>query len=56
MDRLFGVTMAERGVSQLVSVTLAEAEKQSTPPSGESDLRKSRSSPASDLRTRIRAT
>ncbi|MBN9545096.1 MAG: chromosome segregation protein SMC [Alphaproteobacteria bacterium] len=27
MDRLFGVTMAERGVSQLVSVTLAEAEK-----------------------------
>ncbi len=28
MDRLFGVTMAERGVSQLVSVTLAEAEKQ----------------------------
>ena len=27
MDRLFGVTMAERGVSQLVSVSLAEAEK-----------------------------
>ena len=27
MDRLFGVTMAERGVSQLVSVTLADAEK-----------------------------
>ncbi len=27
MNRLFGVTMAERGVSQLVSVTLAEAEK-----------------------------
>ena len=27
MDRLFGVTMAERGISQLVSVTLAEAEK-----------------------------
>jgi len=27
MDRLFGVTMAERGVSQLVSVNLAEAEK-----------------------------
>ena len=27
MDRLFGVTMSERGVSQLVSVTLAEAEK-----------------------------
>jgi chromosome segregation protein len=27
MDRLFGVTMAERGVSQLVSVTLAEAER-----------------------------
>ena len=27
MHRLFGVTMAERGVSQLVSVTLAEAEK-----------------------------
>ena len=26
MDRLFGVTMAERGVSQLVSVDLAEAE------------------------------
>jgi chromosome segregation protein len=26
VDRLFGVTMAERGVSQLVSVTLAEAE------------------------------
>ena len=27
MDRLFGVTMAERGVSQLVSVDLAEAVK-----------------------------
>ena len=27
MNRLFGVTMAERGVSQLVSVDLAEAEK-----------------------------
>ena len=27
MHRLFGVTMAERGISQLVSVTLAEAEK-----------------------------
>src|SRR4029077_11031383 len=27
MHRLSGVTMAERGVSQLVSVTLAEAEK-----------------------------
>ena len=27
MDRLFGVTMAERGISQLVSVTLADAEK-----------------------------
>jgi len=27
MNRLFGVTMAERGVSQLVSVSLAEAEK-----------------------------
>ncbi|MBA2590604.1 MAG: chromosome segregation protein SMC [Alphaproteobacteria bacterium] len=27
MDRLFGVTMAERGVSQLVSVSLDEAEK-----------------------------
>jgi chromosome segregation protein len=27
MDRLFGVTMAERGISQLVSVNLAEAEK-----------------------------
>ncbi len=27
MDRLFGVTMAERGVSQLVSVELAEAER-----------------------------
>jgi chromosome segregation protein len=26
MHRLFGVTMAERGVSQLVSVTLADAE------------------------------
>ena len=26
MDRLFGVTMAERGVSQLVSVELAEVE------------------------------
>ena len=25
MNRLFGVTMAERGVSQLVSVSLAEA-------------------------------
>jgi chromosome segregation protein len=27
MDRLFGVTMAERGISQLVSVTLADVEK-----------------------------
>jgi chromosome segregation protein len=27
MDRLFGVTMAERGVSQVVSVDLAEAER-----------------------------
>jgi chromosome segregation protein len=27
MDRLFGVTMAERGVSQIVSVDLALAEK-----------------------------
>ena len=27
MDRLFGVTMAERGVSQLVSVSLSEAEQ-----------------------------
>ena len=27
MDRLYGVTMVERGVSQLVSVDLAEAEK-----------------------------
>jgi chromosome segregation protein len=27
MDRLFGVTMAERGISQLVSVSLSEAEK-----------------------------
>jgi chromosome segregation protein len=27
MDRLFGVTMAERGISQLVSVALADAEK-----------------------------
>ena len=27
MDRLFGVTMAERGVSQLVSVDLSEAER-----------------------------
>jgi chromosome segregation protein len=26
MHRLFGVTMAERGVSQIVSVALAEAE------------------------------
>jgi chromosome segregation protein len=26
MDRLFGVTMVERGVSQLVSVDLAAAE------------------------------
>ena len=26
MDRLFGVTMAEKGVSQLVSVDLAKAE------------------------------
>jgi len=26
MDRLFGVTMGERGVSQLVSVTLKTAE------------------------------
>jgi chromosome segregation protein len=27
MDRLFGVTMAEKGVSQLVSIDLGEAEK-----------------------------
>jgi chromosome segregation protein len=27
LDRLFGVTMAERGVSQIVSVQLAEAER-----------------------------
>ena len=27
MDRLFGVTMTERGVSQLVSVSLSEAER-----------------------------
>ena len=27
MDRLFGVTMAERGVSQIVSVDLAQAER-----------------------------
>ena len=27
MDRLFGVTMAEKGVSQLVSVELAEAQE-----------------------------
>jgi len=27
MDRLFGVTMVERGVSQLVSVDLARAER-----------------------------
>ena len=27
MDRLFGVTMAERGVSQLVSVDLSQAER-----------------------------
>ena len=27
MDRLFGVTMAERGVSQLVSVDLTQAEE-----------------------------
>jgi|TARA_B100001115_G_C15468275_1_gene220826 chromosome segregation protein len=27
MDRLFGVTMAEQGVSQLVSVNLEGAEK-----------------------------
>ncbi len=27
MDRLFGVTMAERGISQLVSVDLQEAER-----------------------------
>jgi chromosome segregation protein len=27
MDRLFGVTMVERGVSQLVSVSLKEAER-----------------------------
>ncbi|MEM1103042.1 MAG: hypothetical protein AAGH48_02940, partial [Pseudomonadota bacterium] len=27
MDRLFGVTMAERGVSQLVSVDLTAAER-----------------------------
>ena len=27
MDRLFGVTMAERGVSQLVSVDLTQAER-----------------------------
>jgi chromosome segregation protein len=27
MDRLYGVTMAERGVSQLVSVNLQEADR-----------------------------
>jgi chromosome segregation protein len=27
MDRLFGVTVAERGVSQIVSLQLAEAER-----------------------------
>jgi chromosome segregation protein len=27
MDRLYGVTMAERGVSQLVSVDLSDAEE-----------------------------
>ena len=27
MNRLFGVTMAERGVSQMVSVNLEEAER-----------------------------
>jgi chromosome segregation protein len=27
MDRLFGVTMAERGVSQLVSVDLQQAQE-----------------------------
>jgi chromosome segregation protein len=27
MDRLYGVTMAERGVSQIVSVELGEAER-----------------------------
>jgi chromosome segregation protein len=27
MDRLFGVTMAERGISQLVSVDLQAAER-----------------------------
>jgi chromosome segregation protein len=27
MDRLFGVTMAERGISRLVSVSLSEAEQ-----------------------------
>jgi chromosome segregation protein len=27
MNRLFGVTMAERGVSQLVSVNLEQAER-----------------------------
>jgi chromosome segregation protein len=27
MDRLFGVTMGEKGVSQLVSVNLNEAER-----------------------------
>jgi chromosome segregation protein len=27
MDRLYGVTMAEKGVSQLVSVDLGEAER-----------------------------
>jgi chromosome segregation protein len=27
MNRLFGVTLAERGVSQLVSVSLDEAER-----------------------------
>jgi chromosome segregation protein len=27
MDRLYGVTMSERGVSQLVSVDLVEAER-----------------------------
>jgi chromosome segregation protein len=32
MDRLYGVTMAERGISQLVSVDLSRAEKLRFPP------------------------
>ena len=59
MDRLFGVTMAERGVSRLVSVALDEAVKILEPERGVRILRHSgivrRTRPGS-LRFRVRCS